>query len=133
DAAETARYVGAANFFYPVSGSRLHLPRTAPARRFGYNAPLAWRFPQPFKDNFPSRLMVNRFYESKSLDLPALEQDMLGVWEREATFARSIALRDGGPRFTFYEGPPTANGRPGIHHVLGRTIKDVFCRYKTLK
>ncbi|MEX2480780.1 MAG: isoleucine--tRNA ligase [Gammaproteobacteria bacterium] len=77
--------------------------------------------------------MVKRFYESKSLDLPALEQDMLGVWEREATFERSIALREGGPRFTFYEGPPTANGRPGIHHVLGRTIKDVFCRYKTLK
>ena len=77
--------------------------------------------------------MVNRFYESKSLDLPALEQDMLAVWEREATFARSIELRDGAPGFTFYEGPPTANGRPGIHHVLGRTIKDVFCRYKTLK
>jgi len=77
--------------------------------------------------------MVNRFYESKSLDLPALEQDMLTIWEREATFARSIELRDGAPGFTFYEGPPTANGRPGIHHVLGRTIKDVFCRYKTLK
>ncbi|MGE0485890.1 MAG: isoleucine--tRNA ligase [Gammaproteobacteria bacterium] len=77
--------------------------------------------------------MVSKFFESKSLDLPRLEQDMLGVWEREDTFARSVSLRDGAPTFTFYEGPPTANGRPGIHHVLGRTIKDVFCRYKTLK
>ncbi|MCB1749126.1 MAG: isoleucine--tRNA ligase [Gammaproteobacteria bacterium] len=77
--------------------------------------------------------MVSKFFESKTLDLPRLEQDMLGQWEREDTFAQSVTLREGAPTFTFYEGPPTANGRPGIHHVLGRTIKDVFCRYKTLK
>ncbi|MEQ8494421.1 MAG: isoleucine--tRNA ligase [Gammaproteobacteria bacterium] len=77
--------------------------------------------------------MAKRFHESKALDLPALEADMLGTWEREGTFAQSIAQRTGAPTFTFYEGPPTANGRPGIHHVLGRTIKDTFCRYKTLK
>lgn len=77
--------------------------------------------------------MVSSFKEIKSLDLPAIEAEILATWEAEDTFARSVTLRDGAPTFTFYEGPPTANGRPGIHHVLGRTIKDTFCRYKTLK
>ncbi len=76
---------------------------------------------------------ISRFTEIKSLDLPALENEMLHLWDAQRTFQRSVEIREGGERFTFYEGPPTANGRPGIHHVLGRTIKDVFCRYKTLK
>ncbi len=77
--------------------------------------------------------MSHSFQEIKALDLPALEQDMLDAWDREGTFSECVNSRAGAPTFTFYEGPPTANGRPGIHHVLGRTIKDVFCRYKTLK
>ncbi len=77
--------------------------------------------------------MSKAFKEIKSLDLPALEAEILATWTRENTFTESVVLRAGAPSFTFYEGPPTANGRPGIHHVLGRTIKDVFCRYKTLK
>ena len=77
--------------------------------------------------------MTTSFLEIKALDLPQLELAMLDVWAREDTFNASITARAGAPTFSFYEGPPTANGRPGIHHVLGRTIKDVFCRYKTLK
>ena len=77
--------------------------------------------------------MTSGFQEIKSLDLPALELEMLEAWAREDTFNESVNARPDAPSFTFYEGPPTANGRPGIHHVLGRTIKDVFCRYKTLK
>ncbi len=77
--------------------------------------------------------MANKFQEIKSLNLPEIEAELLDLWDEEKTFAESVTARDGAPSFTFYEGPPTANGRPGIHHVLGRTIKDVFCRYKTLK
>ncbi|MEE2982002.1 MAG: isoleucine--tRNA ligase [Pseudomonadota bacterium] len=77
--------------------------------------------------------MAKIFQEIKSLNLPEIEAELLELWDEEKTFAASVAARDGGPSFTFYEGPPTANGRPGIHHVLGRTIKDTFCRYKTLK
>ncbi|MGE0387184.1 MAG: isoleucine--tRNA ligase [Gammaproteobacteria bacterium] len=77
--------------------------------------------------------MTARFKERKALDLPALEQEILDYWERGDVFRRSMQARAGRPEFTFYEGPPTANGRPGIHHVIARTIKDTFCRYKTLK
>ena len=77
--------------------------------------------------------MTTSFLEIKALDLPQLELAMLDIWAAEDTFSASISARADAPSFTFYEGPPTANGRPGIHHVLGRTIKDVFCRYKTLK
>ena len=77
--------------------------------------------------------MAEGFQEIKSLNLPEIEAELLEIWDAENTFVQSVRARDGGPTFTFYEGPPTANGRPGIHHVLGRTIKDVFCRYKTLK
>ena len=77
--------------------------------------------------------MTTSFLEIKALDLPQLELAMLERWAQEDTFSASISARADAPSFTFYEGPPTANGRPGIHHVLGRTIKDVFCRYKTLK
>jgi isoleucyl-tRNA synthetase len=61
-----------------------------------------------------------------------LEDSILGFWEKEKIFEKSISARDGEPSFAFYEGPPTANGKPGIHHVLSRTIKDIVCRYKTM-
>ena len=77
--------------------------------------------------------MSQAFPEFKSLNQPALEQEILSFWEKERIFERCVSHRASGPNFTFYEGPPTANGRPGIHHVLSRTIKDLFCRYKTLK
>lgn len=77
--------------------------------------------------------MSKTFKEIRGLNLPALEQETLDRWERENVFRQCLEARRDGPVFTFYEGPPTANGRPGIHHVLGRTIKDIFCRYKTMK
>ncbi len=66
-------------------------------------------------------------------DLPALEQEVLARWRRDDVFARSVAARADGPVWTFYEGPPTANGRPGVHHVESRVFKDVFPRYRTMK
>jgi isoleucyl-tRNA synthetase len=66
-------------------------------------------------------------------DLPAIEQDVLARWRRDDVFARSVAARADGPVWTFYEGPPTANGRPGVHHVESRVFKDVFPRYRTMK
>lgn len=68
----------------------------------------------------------------EALSYPALEQEVLAFWERERIFERSLEQRRHAPRFRFYEGPPTVNGRPGIHHVMARTIKDVVCRYKTM-
>ncbi|GMQ82545.1 MAG: isoleucine--tRNA ligase [Rhodothermia bacterium] len=76
---------------------------------------------------------MKQFAEYGQIDLPALEQKILDFWKEENVFGQSIAQHEGEPRFTFYEGPPTANGRPGIHHVMSRTIKDAFCRYKTMK
>lgn len=72
-----------------------------------------------------------KFNEYKGLDLPRTGKEVLEGWDKENTFARSISERDGSPAFIFYEGPPSANGTPGIHHVLSRTIKDIICRYKT--
>ncbi|MDE7069400.1 MAG: isoleucine--tRNA ligase [Alistipes sp.] len=72
-----------------------------------------------------------KFKEYKGLDLPGLAADILKEWDAEDTFHKSISTREGHPSFVFYEGPPSANGTPGIHHVMARTIKDVFCRYKT--
>ncbi len=68
----------------------------------------------------------------EELQYPALEEEVLAFWERERIFERSLEQRRHAPRFRFYEGPPTVNGRPGIHHVMARTIKDVVCRYKTM-
>jgi isoleucyl-tRNA synthetase len=65
--------------------------------------------------------------------LPALEQEVADLWRREGTFEKSLAQREGAPRFVFYEGPPTANGRPGVHHVLARAFKDLFGRHRTMK
>lgn len=72
-----------------------------------------------------------KFNEYKGLDLPQLGKEVLEVWDRDNTFGRSISEREDSPAFIFYEGPPSANGLPGIHHVLSRTIKDIICRYKT--
>ena len=73
------------------------------------------------------------FKEYKRLDLPKIAEDVLSYWETEAIFEQSIRSREGKPPFVFYEGPPSANGMPGIHHVMARAIKDIFCRYKTQK
>ena len=72
-----------------------------------------------------------KFKEYKGLDLAGLAADVLAEWDSDDTFHKSISTREGHPTFVFYEGPPSANGMPGIHHVMARTIKDVFCRYKT--
>ena len=76
---------------------------------------------------------MKQFEEVKRFDHPALEEEVLAWWQAHNVFNKSIEARAGAPTFTFYEGPPTANGRPGIHHVMARAIKDLFCRYKTMK
>ena len=77
--------------------------------------------------------MSNKFQVYKQLDLSQINKDILKRWEDEDTFNLSISTREGQPTFVFYEGPPSANGMPGIHHVMARAIKDTFCRYKTMK
>ncbi len=71
------------------------------------------------------------FNEYKGLDLVATGNEMLEMWRREDAFRTSMRLREGAPKFIFFEGPPSANGKPGIHHVMARSIKDAICRYKT--
>ena len=73
------------------------------------------------------------YKEYGQLNLPAFERDMLATWDNEQSFLESIKHRDGAKPFVFYEGPPSANGMPGIHHVISRTLKDMVCRYKTMK
>lgn len=75
--------------------------------------------------------MKAKFKEYKGLDLSQVNKDVLKTWEQNDTFHKSLTTREGRPTFVFYEGPPSANGMPGIHHVMARTIKDIFCRYKT--
>ncbi|MBN2635447.1 MAG: isoleucine--tRNA ligase [Prolixibacteraceae bacterium] len=77
--------------------------------------------------------MSNKFKEYKQLDLSEVNKKVLKRWEDDDTFHKSISTREGHPTFVFYEGPPSANGMPGIHHVMARAIKDIFCRYKTMK
>ena len=72
-----------------------------------------------------------KFNEYKGLDLAKIADEVLEQWDTNDTFHKSITTREGHPTFVFYEGPPSANGMPGIHHVMARTIKDVICRYKT--
>ncbi|HOB27532.1 MAG TPA: isoleucine--tRNA ligase [Bacteroidales bacterium] len=76
---------------------------------------------------------MKKYREYKRLDLPTIAKEELIFWQENNLFNKSIENRNGQPRFIFYEGPPSANGLPGIHHVMSRTIKDLFCRYKTLK
>ena len=77
--------------------------------------------------------MAKRFKEYSGLNLPEINNCVLGMWSDENVFHRTMSEREGCPSFVFFEGPPSANGRPGIHHVLARTIKDIFCRYKTMQ
>jgi len=77
--------------------------------------------------------MTNKYKEYQQLNLPAIGQEILAKWEAEAAFEKSVSLREGATPFVFYEGPPSANGLPGIHHVISRTLKDLVCRYKTMK
>lgn len=74
-----------------------------------------------------------KFREYSQLNLSEINKDMLSKWRDADIFHKSIATREGKPSFVFYEGPPSANGMPGIHHVMARTIKDIFCRYKTMQ
>ena len=77
--------------------------------------------------------MDKRFPQYDELDLPKVAEEVLKQWEAEDTFGQSLELRKDAPPFVFYEGPPSANGLPGIHHVMARAIKDIFCRYQTQK
>jgi isoleucyl-tRNA synthetase len=77
--------------------------------------------------------MSRKFPEYQGLNLSQINKDILKYWEEDNTFDKSISTRENQSTFVFYEGPPSANGKPGIHHVMARTIKDIFCRYKTLK
>lgn len=72
-----------------------------------------------------------KFKEYKGLDLSRINEDILKQWDANDAFHQSITTREGHPTFVFYEGPPSANGKPGIHHVMARTIKDIICRFKT--
>ena len=76
---------------------------------------------------------MNKFPEYTGFNLSEINKEVLGIWQKEDLFRRSIECREGHPSFVFYEGPPSANGMPGIHHVMARTIKDIVCRYKTMK
>jgi isoleucyl-tRNA synthetase len=67
------------------------------------------------------------------LAYPRMEEEILAFWKERGIFGKSVSEREGGPQFTFYEGPPTANGRPGIHHLMSRTVKDLVCRYRTMR
>ena len=77
--------------------------------------------------------MSHKFPEYKGLNLSQINKDVLKVWAENNTFEMSLKTREGHPSFIFFEGPPSANGMPGIHHVMARTLKDVICRYKTLQ
>ena len=77
--------------------------------------------------------MSGKFQEYNKFDLSAINKEMLGKWDEEDVFAQSIKEREGCKSFVFFEGPPSANGMPGIHHVMARTIKDIVCRYKTMR
>ena len=77
--------------------------------------------------------MSKKFTEYSGFDLSAINQEILKKWDAKDLFHKSMAIREGAPSFVFYEGPPSANGMPGIHHVMARSIKDIFCRYKTMK
>ncbi len=88
---------------------------------------------QAFKKPSGNHMMAKKYPEYKNLHLPSIEEKILQLWEKEHAFATSISSRQGKTPFVFYEGPPSANGMPGIHHVISRTIKDLFCRYKTMQ
>lgn len=77
--------------------------------------------------------MAKKFAEYSNFNLSDINKEVLKQWEEKELFLKSVKTREGAPTFVFYEGPPSANGMPGIHHVMARSIKDIFCRYKTMK
>ena len=77
--------------------------------------------------------MSKKFANRSQLNLSQVNKEVLQQWDDEDVFHKSVTEREGCPSFVFYEGPPSANGMPGIHHVMARTLKDTFCRYKTMK
>ena len=77
--------------------------------------------------------MSKKYKEFSGLNLPNIEKEILASWEQNDAFQKSVAIREGATPFVFYEGPPSANGMPGIHHVISRTLKDLVCRYKTMQ
>ena len=77
--------------------------------------------------------MSTKFTEYKGLDLPTVASEVLDFWKKNNIFEQSVTSREGNKPYVFFEGPPSANGLPGIHHVMARAIKDIFCRYKTQK
>src|SRR6187397_3174088 len=83
--------------------------------------------------DFLARDMSQKYREYQQLNLPLIEQEILAKWSEKQAFEKSVSLREGSTPFVFYEGPPSANGMPGIHHVISRTLKDLVCRYKTMK
>src|SRR4249919_31599 len=78
-------------------------------------------------------MIPSRYKEYQQLNLPSIGAEILKKWEERNAFQRSVDLRAGAKPFVFYEGPPSANGMPGIHHVISRTLKDLICRYKTMR
>ena len=77
--------------------------------------------------------MGAKYKEFSGMNLPGMESDILKTWQQQQAFEKSVSLREGAEPFVFYEGPPSANGMPGIHHVISRTLKDLVCRYKTMQ
>jgi len=77
--------------------------------------------------------MSNKFSEYKNFNLSEINKERVEKWQKENTFEESLKIRANAPEYVFYEGPPSANGMPGIHHVISRTLKDIFCRYQTMK
>ncbi len=91
-------------------------------------------FPSSLRTFAPLTMTLSTKYkEFSGLNLPAFEAEILAQWAEKKTFEKSVTLREGATPFVFYEGPPSANGMPGIHHVISRTLKDLVCRYKTMK
>ncbi|HCT72296.1 MAG TPA: hypothetical protein DF409_16470, partial [Bacteroidales bacterium] len=74
---------------------------------------------------------MKKYPEYKQLNLTSISKEVLSRWEEENVFKQSLEIRKESRPYIFYEGPPSANGTPGIHHVMARAIKDIFCRYKT--
>jgi isoleucyl-tRNA synthetase len=117
---------------FPTSGLSDLTPKTGdpnrqPATKF-FNIFAAY-----LTNNSLQTPMAGQYKEHKELNFAKLAQEILDFWEREKIFEKSVSNREQAPSFTFYEGPPSANGTPGIHHVMARTVKDIFCRYKTLQ
>jgi isoleucyl-tRNA synthetase len=81
----------------------------------------------------PEANQMRKYPEYKRLDLSQISKDILEFWKENKIFEKSISTREGAQPWVFYEGPPSANGMPGIHHVMSRGIKDIFCRFKTLQ